>query len=304
MDISFLNFNPSSQSGPNSFGTRLANEMQKKHHNVLLTQSKNNLIFIETQEILPQESNNILRLDGIWTRKDQIELHNKHIKKLYKECNAVIWQSEYDKRLTTSLWGEPNAGFVIYNGIEYNLVEVCQEIQNFRNNNEQIFICSANWHRQKRLKEIIDFFYINRSSKSKLIILGTNFDISINDPDIIYMGHVSHNICLQLYRISDWMIHLAWRDHCPNVVIEALSQQCSVICTNSGGTKELVKHNGIILDDKNNRNIDSLMFDYDLPPHLDIEKINLTKPAFDENIFPSIQKSYASYNQVFEKHFK
>ena len=49
--------------------------------------------------------------------------------------------------------------------------------------------------------------------------------------------------------VSDFMIHLAWLDHCPNVVVEALMSSCPVICTNSGGTKELVKNNGIILDD-------------------------------------------------------
>ena len=303
MNVSFLNFNPNSSSGPNSFGSRLATEMVHKGHQVLLGPSKNNLIFIETNQTLPENSRNILRLDGIWTRKDQIEINNRNIRRLYDSVDAVIWQSEYDKFVSTSLWGMPKFGYVVPNGIDIQKFEISKELLDFKKSADKVFVCSSNWHRQKRLKEIIDFFYLNKTENSKLLIMGNNPDTLIQDKNIFYLGPVPHSVCLQVYAISDWMIHLSWRDHCPNVVIEALSQGCPVICTTSGGTKELVKNNGIIINDTDDENIDPLIFDYDDPPPINLEKIDLKRPIIDFNLLPTIQKSYNSYMKIFMEYF-
>ena len=73
--------------------------------------------------------------------------------------------------------------------------------------------------------------------------------------------------------MSDWMIHLAWLDHCPNVVVEALSQRTPVICTESGGTKELVGNRGLIIPEITKYNFE--LCDYDCPPKLDLSSIDL-----------------------------
>lgn len=299
MNVSFLNFNPNSSSGPNTFGTRLATELVKQGHQVFLRPTDINLIFIETDQELPKNSRNILRLDGIWTKKDQIEVNNRNIKRLYGEVDAVVWQSEYDKFVTTSLWGAPKSGYVIHNGIDAQRPEISKELLDFKTTSDNIFVCSSNWHKQKRLKEIIDFFYLNRTGNSKLLVLGSNPDYVVQDKNIHYLGSLPHSACLQLYAISDWMIHLSWRDHCPNVVVEALSQNCPVICTSSGGTKELVKNNGIILNDTEDDNVDPLIFDYDSPPMLSLQKIKLERPTIDLSLIPTIQKSYNEYMKIF-----
>ena len=44
------------------------------------------------------------------------------------------------------------------------------------------------------------------------------------------------------------MIHLCHVDSCPNVVIEGISCGLNVLCTNLGGTPEIVGNNGVILN--------------------------------------------------------
>ena len=47
--------------------------------------------------------------------------------------------------------------------------------------------------------------------------------------------------------MADAMIHLAWLDWCPNTVVEALSCGTPVLCSHNGGTKELVKNEGVVI---------------------------------------------------------
>jgi len=103
--------------------------------------------------------------------------------------------------------------------------------------------------------------------------MGSNPDYVKSDPDIFYVGSISHEDCLQLYSAADWMIHLAWLDHCPNVVVEAMSQNCGVICSDSGGTKEIVRNNGIVITEQHPYNFE--LADYDSPPPIKISGVNL-----------------------------
>lgn len=303
MNIGFLNFDPRSSSGPNSFGSRLGKELIKSGHNVFLGPTENNLIFIECLHEIPKGSKNILRLDGIWTKKDQIETHNKRIREHYESVDAVIWQSEYDRDLTIRLWGTPKRGVIISNGADNSKIEISKEIEEFRRSSSEIFVCSSNWHSQKRLKSNIDFYFNHRSPGSKLLVLGNNPDFFIKDPEVIYLGSRDHNFCSQIYSISDWMIHLAWRDHCPNVVVEALNRGCPVICSSSGGTKEIVKRNGIIVDDFKDKDIDETIFDYDLPPDLFVPRVDLKKIEIFESDIPTLEKSYKLYEELFKEVF-
>ena len=47
---------------------------------------------------------------------------------------------------------------------------------------------------------------------------------------------------------ADYQIHLCHIDSCPNIVLEGLSCGLNVLCSNLGGTKELVKDDGVVLN--------------------------------------------------------
>ena len=52
---------------------------------------------------------------------------------------------------------------------------------------------------------------------------------------------------ISIMKACDYLIHLCHIDSCPNAVIEGLSCGLKVLHTNLGGTKELVKNNGVML---------------------------------------------------------
>jgi glycosyltransferase involved in cell wall biosynthesis len=287
-----------SRSGPNSFGSRLARELIILGHNIVTSNKENYdccLCFIEPN--LPIEKNKrfVLRLDGIWFKPDQFVTHNRNIKWAYDNCDYVVWQSNFDKKMTQKWWGKKN-GSVISNGIFLENKQVLHpEIKKIKEQYEKIFVCAANWHRQKRLKENIDLFLKNSSKKDALLVLGSNPDHIVKDNRILYLGNIPHDLCLQIYSISDWFIHLAWLDHCPNVVVEAISQGCPVMCTDSGGTHEIVKSNGIILEEQKKYNFE--LTDYDNPYDLEIPEINFKKIEI-KNDYLDIKKVAIKYEKI------
>ena len=262
MKIHFSNVNFSSSSGPNSFANRLAEEFTKRGHEIVGERSDYEifLCFIEPASVPREGSKFIHRLDGIWFKPEQFKTHNKHIKWAYENCDKVIWQSNFDKKMTCHHWGKPKSGVVIHNGIKKTTFDnLHDEIKKIKTNFDRIFVCSAFWHRQKRLKENIVFYQKNRN--------------------------------------KDWLLHFAWLDHCPNVVVESLSMGCPVICTTSGGTKEIVQNNGIILNEKKQYSYE--LVDYDNPYTLDIEKIDLEKINVNSD-YLDIELVCDKYEKVFK----
>lgn len=281
MKIHLDNVNMSSNSGPNSFGKRLAMGLIESGHEVELYDGKNSdvsIVFIEPTG-RPLAKKVIQRLDGIWFSPEEFETKNSSIKKLYHVADGVIWQSEFDRGMTTKWWGNPKNGTVIRNGINAPEIKKFQipALEQIRQHYEMLFVCSANWHPQKRLMANIDLYKHLRSfySSAALIVLGSN-PIKVADPHIFYAGSQPHEVCLEIFSAANWMLHLAWLDHCPNTVVEALSQGTPVICSEQGGTKELVQDFGVILKEKNEYNFE--LTNYDNPPILDLTQINKKLP--------------------------
>jgi len=48
------------------------------------------------------------------------------------------------------------------------------------------------------------------------------------------------------YRSSDYFFHMTYLDNCPNSVVEALAHSVPVLCSESGGTKELIQDCGYV----------------------------------------------------------
>lgn len=66
---------------------------------------------------------------------------------------------------------------------------------------------------------------------------------------IFYVGEVSVPNLVSLYKRSKCFLHLAWLDHCPNVVVDARTAGCQIICSSAGGTREIAGLNGIIIEE-------------------------------------------------------
>ena len=276
--IHFSNVDFSSHSGPNTFASRLANSLVQKGHQIMDAHNEYDifLIFIEPATTPHPNSKIIHRLDGIWFKPTEFKTHNTNIKWAFDNSHHIIWQSEFDKKMTEKHWGN-RRGSIIHNGIRLESADLTDpQLSNLREKYSRIFVCASNWHRQKRLKEnILLFNKVRDPNKDCLLVLGKSPDHVVKDPHIYYCGELSQEIYMQIYRMADWMIHLAWLDHCPNVVVEALSQGCPVICTDSGGTSEIVGKNGIVIPETYPYNFE--LTDYDSPYKLDIPVIQLNR---------------------------
>jgi glycosyltransferase involved in cell wall biosynthesis len=202
--------------------------------------------------------------------------------------------------MTIHHWGE-KTGTVIHNGVKLKKVDVISmDVLQIRKTYKQFFVCSSNWHAQKRLKKNIELFFKLKQHypHSCLVVMGSNPDYVVNHKDVIYTGPLSHQKCLEMFSAADWMIHLAWLDHCPNVVVEALSQNCPVICTDSGGTQEIVGSNGIIVPESIIYNYE--LTDYDKPYDLEMDIFKL--PEIDvNNQYLDIGKVACQYIKILEK---
>jgi hypothetical protein len=67
---------------------------------------------------------------------------------------------------------------------------------------------------------------------------------------IFYAGHLDWESLIGLYKSSSYFIHLAYLDHCPNVVVDAAACNCNIICSSTGGTSEIDAFNKTIIQEK------------------------------------------------------
>jgi len=294
-----------SNSGPNSFGQRFARKLIETGHDVNVesgSDSDVSLVFIEPSG-RPLAEKIVQRLDGIWFRPNEFETKNVNIKDLYDHADAIVWQSDFDRCMTYRWWGD-RKGRIIHNGIDTQPVKISNgDLLSLRSKYETIFVCSSNWHPQKRLRTNIELFFHlmqNGYPNSCLIVMGANPDCQVANPHVFYTGSLPHDLCLEVYRVADWMIHLAWLDHCPNVVVEALSQETPVICTDSGGTQEIVHQFGVVLSEQETYEYD--LVDYDKPPTLNFSGLKLPdRKSLGRHFDISMDRVVRSYLELFEE---
>ena len=276
MRVHFDNVNFGSNSGPNSFGQRLAKALFETGHEIVLSgpQADVSLVFIEPTG-QPLAKRTVQRLDGIWFKPEDIDgLKNVRIKDMYARADAVVFQSEFNRQFIKHHWNAVTRDVVIHNGIELVPVKnlTIPALIDMRAQYEKIYACSANWHPQKRLGTNIELFRALRQSQpsSCLIIMGSNPDVQVADPHIFYSGSQPHEVCAEIYAAANWMLHLAWADHCPNVIVEALAQGTPVVCSEVGGTKELVGGYGVVLPEAP---YGYEAYDYDHPPKIEVSHV-------------------------------
>jgi len=302
MKVHFDNVNWKSISGPNTFAGRLARKLFEMGHEVCSTANGADisLVFIERSGA-PLARKVVQRLDGIWFKPSEYETKNVGIKSLYHSADAVIWQSDFDKNMTTKWWQQPKFGIVIRNGIDTTPVKELKipALEKMVQDYERIYVCSANWHPQKRLGANIRLFEKLRKKRpsSCLIVMGSNPDAIVASPHVFYSGPVSSEVYMQVFAAASWMIHLAWADHCPNVVVEALSQGTPVVCSEVGGTKELIGEYGIVLKDQP---YNYELCDYDNPPSIDIDQIEdlPDRKELDYGSIPNIDIEHCAKNYI------
>jgi len=257
MKIFTHNFNPNSNSGPNKFSRQLFQSMIKDNGVVIESNNKEaDVEFCLIQQQVHKVKPMLLRLDGIWFNSEQdYDSQNAPIKYAYGNADAVVFQSNFNKALTEKWFGEHRNSFVIHNAPDLEVIKSVNPrfFDRVFGVNTEVWSCASKWRPHKRLNENIRYFFENAPKEAVLAVAGpiSGENLVIPDSGRVYLlGDLDYVSLLSLYRRSSTFIHLSYLDHCPNVVVDAQASGCHIICSSTGGTKEIVS-NGTIIHEKN-----------------------------------------------------
>jgi glycosyltransferase involved in cell wall biosynthesis len=251
------NFNPNSNSGPNKFTRTLFNELIKDKKIKISSQQEADVEFCLIQQQVHKVKPMVLRLDGIWFNSDQdYNRQNAPIKFSYQNADAVVFQSNFNKKLTESWFGEHKNSHVIHNAADLDLIKAANLNywdKKFGKDTE-VWSCASSWRPHKRLNENIRYFLDFAPKDAIFAIAGVigmegPFIQIPNDKRIVLMGELDYMSLLSLYKRSSTFVHLAYLDHCPNVVVDAQAAGCKIICSSTGGTSEIA-NNGIVIQEE------------------------------------------------------
>lgn len=192
----------------------------------------------------------ILRLDGVYhNNKENFKSKNSSIKKNLQMADAVVYQSEFSKKICNTFLGKHKEENIIYNGNFLDFSPKKEIIDSYKRR----FITVSKWRPHKRLKDIIESFIIMQDPQSCLYIGGDLSGSALTDKDmkiyskisnIIFLGIISHEVLYDYLSVSDSFVHLCWFDNCPNSVVEAICKGLPVVTNNVGGTHEIVRKSG------------------------------------------------------------
>ena len=248
MRVYFDNVNTQSSSGPNQFACKLSQTMIDLGYNTSYSTGDVQLSFISiTQKIAPTA----LRLDGIYFNSEQPwQQMNSLIKESYKQAEAVIYQSNFNKELVERYFGSHSNSHVVHNGTRLDWINSIPPLDSpVLDEFVGIWSCASSWRPHKRLRENVEFFLTQAPQDHALVIAGENPDYVIQDPRIIYTGNLDWMSLIGLFRRSTVFLHLAYLDHCPNVVVDARASGCQVVCSSTGGTKEIAGKGATIIQE-------------------------------------------------------
>jgi len=245
------------------------------------------------------KSKTVCRLDGLeFNVKKSYKKQNKKVIKSIRDSSAVVFQNRFcaeayfrflklDKQMHYACILN---GALLERGIEEE---------------PSCVIANCKWRPHKRLKDIIDCFLIakDRGFPLDLMITG-DVKRKVKNKGIKYPGWLSGKRLKRAISKSLFGMHLAWIDWCPNSVVEYICNNKPVIYTNSGGTKYIVKGNGVSIGD-----IDWNFNPLDLysPPKINKEEVVdamfllLEKKMIIKNSHIDIYNIASEYKSFFEE---
>ena len=271
MNVCLENVNMQSNSGPNYFAQKLVKYMGLRGttfepslpYNIKLT-------FIESQGLQPRLPM-VQRLDGIYFNANfDCDKMNYNIRRTYDAAKGVVFQTNFNKDLIFNWFGGHDNYQIINNGADVlNIRNISEGFQEYAEKYDNVWSCAAHWHSFKRLKSNIEYFLNYSQDNDCLLIAGPSPDEIIAHPRIFYVGTLDSDTLLSMFKTSTYFIHLAYLDHCPNVVIDARACGCQIICSSSGGTKEIAGKDAIVIQEPD---WDFSFIKQTSPPELDYDK--------------------------------
>lgn len=308
-------------SGPQEFITELILNIKTKKlanvtYNFLRSDihiiNSGNYSFLWKKFNLKDKNKVIIRLDGIGNELDLInsnKLKNNSFLDITKKADHAIFQSQFCKDCFRNIYNFSPNSQIIYNGAS-NLKPLFLKRNKLLNDiktacpNGYLVVAGRNSSRKRILETVNKFHKLINFKKIKLVVLSNLSNALIpKNNRIINLGMLEPNIARNIIANSKGLIHIDKYDWCPNIVVMAIHDMVPVICSNFGGTKEIVRSNGFILREFPNNlpsNLEGIEYvmKSKFPDKLFkdvIEKLLIAPPTLIENDDLNINKTSSSY---------
>ena len=308
MNIFFENVDFSSSAGPYYFANKLKKYLVEFGHGVNNVQRPDvqlSFVFARGRHAhVPL----IQRLDGIWynSSMDWKDM-NRPIIATYQVAEGVVFQSDWTRSLVEHYFGPHDNFKVINNGADFEFIERVEPAKHeIFDGKDSVWTCAGDWFYEdgkvrghKRLDENIRYFLEHSGEKDILCVAGDteHFNPSDLDQRIVLVGKLDITTLIALYKRSDYFIHLAKFDNCPNVVLDARACGCDIICSSLGGTKEIAGPEATVIEEDE---WDFEPHDYNIPNKLDFSR--KIKNIYDKDIsMEFVAGEYLEFFKEFEK---
>lgn len=181
----------------------------------------------------------VLRLDGIHlVDNKKNRWNNERVKKSIKKADAVIYQSQFSKRMIEPILKvKPKAAYVIHNGASPAEFPVFED--------KRWDVCMvARWanRKHKRLREMLEVAKLRPDLK--FIVCGEIDHPVPQLPNVEYTKKVIGEAVNSIVSYSRCMLNLASFDWCPNAVVESIVAGTPVIGYSGTGVGELIGKRG------------------------------------------------------------
>ena len=245
--------------GPAVFRSRLISALNK-FDDIKVVTNINDKFDIELAFIRKVYKHNkpyILRVDGCYYQ-DGRKSGNKPLEKSILGSRYLIFQSNFSFDLCKRILKigsilDKSRYSIIYNGLD---LDYLKKIEPSKGIELGSFVAAARWRDNKRTFSIIKGFLKANTGRHLYMVGGIGIGENslyksklkkYNSKYVHILGKKSQKEIISILKACDYQIHLCHIDSCPNIVIEGLSCGLNVLCSNLGGTKELVKDNGVVL---------------------------------------------------------
>ncbi len=244
--------------GPDSFRKNLINSFKK--YNIEVTNNVKDDFDIELafiRKIYKHNKPYVLRMSSCYYFNKYKPWNNKPIAKAIKNAKYVIFQSNFAYKLCNRVLRLESRKLIkdnysiVYNGVDLDYIN---NISPSKDIEPGSFVSCARWDPNKRPLSMIKGFLEADTGRHLYIIggigvegRGKNLGNKYKSKYIHFLGEKSHKEVISIMKTCEYQIHLAFIDICPNIIIEGLACGLNILCTNLGGTPELVGNNGIIL---------------------------------------------------------
>ncbi len=182
-------------------------------------------------------------------------LFNWLSRKIWQKAGYVTANSDGLRELAHKTWkGDIK---IIYNG-----VDTVEFFPDKKKHKEIILLCVARLIKRKGIVYLIKAMpkLLSKNKKTKLIIIGDgpekeyleNMSIDLKiEKSVQSIGKIEHGSLAKIYQRADIFLLPSLHEGMSNTILEAMASGLPIITTDTGGTKELIKGNGIIVKQEN-----------------------------------------------------